>query len=307
MSANMAWYAARSAGIVAWLLVTASVVWGLFVSTRVLGGRPTPKWLLDLHRFLGGLAVTFTAVHLAGLVADNYVHFGAADLLVPFATGWKPAAVALGIVAFWLLAAVELTSLLMRRLPRRLWRAVHMSSYGLFWFATVHGIWAGTDTGNSIYTGAVSVAVTLVVFLTIVRMLAGRPTRQVRPSPRRRTADAEPTGGDPTERIPTRPSPRPGPTGGDPTERIGTRPSARARPTGGDSTQRIPTRPNPRPTGGDPTERIPTRPSPRPGPRARPPAADPARRPAAVPGGAWSDATAARHPRAVTRPARPGR
>ena len=57
MNPQLAWYVARAAGIVAWALVSGAVVWGLLLSTRVLRGRPTPRWLLDLHRFLGGLAV----------------------------------------------------------------------------------------------------------------------------------------------------------------------------------------------------------------------------------------------------------
>ena len=80
------WYLARATGYVAWALLTTSVISGLLLSTRLTNGRPTPAWILDLHRFLAGTAVAFTGLHIVGLVADNYVHFGAADLLVPFAS-----------------------------------------------------------------------------------------------------------------------------------------------------------------------------------------------------------------------------
>ena len=82
VSPHLAWYVAAS-GILAWLLLSASVIWGLLLSTHLLQRRPSPRWLLDLHRFLGGLAVTFVGVHVLGLVADNYIHFGVADVLVP--------------------------------------------------------------------------------------------------------------------------------------------------------------------------------------------------------------------------------
>ena len=121
MTTHLAWYVARASGLIAWLLLSAAVIWGLLLSTRVMNRKPSPKWLLDLHRFLGGLAVTFTAIHVAGMVGDNYLHFGRADVLVPFASQWRPTAVALGNVSAWLLAAVEVTSLLMRHLPRRRW------------------------------------------------------------------------------------------------------------------------------------------------------------------------------------------
>jgi methionine sulfoxide reductase heme-binding subunit len=187
MSSHLAWYVARAAGITAWALLSAAVIWGLLLSTRVLRGRPTPRWLLDLHRFLGGLAVAFTAVHVAGLVADDYLHFGLADVLVPFSSGWRPGAVALGVVGLWLLAAVEITSLLMSRLPRRWWHGIHLSSYALFWTATLHALLAGTDAANRAFVLAVDAAAAAVLALTVVRVTVPRPGRRRRtgpPSPR---------------------------------------------------------------------------------------------------------------------------
>ena len=189
MNPHVAWYAARASGIVAWALVAAAVVWGLLLSGRVLAGRPTPKWLLDLHRFLGALAVTFTAVHVAALVADNYTRFGADDLLVPFASDWKPGAVALGVVGLWLLAAIELTSLWMQKLPRRLWKWVHLSSYVLFWLATFHGLAAGSDASSPAYLVVTNAVAALVVFLTLYRVLAGKTARSRAASPSAPAAD----------------------------------------------------------------------------------------------------------------------
>lgn len=168
------WYVARATGYVAWGLVTVSVITGLLLSTRLAKGRPTPAWTLDLHRFLGGTAVVATALHLAGLVGDNYVHFGAAELLVPFASSWEPGAVALGIVALYLLLAVQVSAMMMRRLPRKLWRIVHLTSFVVFWTSTFHLQLAGTDAGNPVSRWTVNLAMTSVVFLTLVRVLAGR-------------------------------------------------------------------------------------------------------------------------------------
>ena len=180
MNTQTWWYLARASGYVAWGLVSASVITGLLFSTRLTKHRPTPAWTLDLHRFLAGTAVAFTALHIAGLVADNYVHFGVADVLVPFASNWKPGPVALGVVALYLLAAIEISSLLMRRLPRRVWRSVHLTSYVLFWLATFHLLTAGTDATNPISRIAAALTMTTVVFLSLVRALADRPARAKR-------------------------------------------------------------------------------------------------------------------------------
>ena len=164
------WYAARAGGIVSWTLVTASVTWGLALSTKVFGKRPRPAWLLDLHRYLGGLALVFTGVHVLSIIADSYVHFGLAEVLVPFASAWRPAAVAWGIVAFYLLVAVELTSLGRKWLPNALWRKVHYASFPLFAFATVHGVIAGTDAAGPALFVALFGALVPIVGLIAVRL-----------------------------------------------------------------------------------------------------------------------------------------
>ena len=177
MSEQVWWYVARSGGIVALALTGMSVIWGLLYSTKLLRGRPTPRWTLDLHRFLGGAAVTFTAIHVAALVLDSYVHFGWAEILIPLASEWKPGAVAWGVVTTYLLLAVQITSLLMKRIPRGWWKLVHFSSYGLFWTGLIHGITAGTDAANPLYVGASALAVVAVLWMTVYRILTQRRLR----------------------------------------------------------------------------------------------------------------------------------
>jgi DMSO/TMAO reductase YedYZ heme-binding membrane subunit len=178
MNEHAAWYLARASGLIAWAMVILSVIWGLLLSTRLLSGRPKPAWILDLHRFLGAAALVFTGLHLVGIVADTYVHFGTADILVPFVSDWRPLPVALGILAFYLLVAVELTSLMMRKLPRKLWHSVHLTSYLLFWAVAIHGATAGTDSGNAIYVWASNVAIVIVLFLTVIRLVTDRRSRK---------------------------------------------------------------------------------------------------------------------------------
>ena len=165
------WYVSRSSGIMAWFLAVGSVLWGLALSTRAIGKRPKGPWLLDLHRFLSGLAVIFTAIHLAALFFDNYTHWAWGELFVPMVSKWKPGPTAWGIVAVYLLIAVEVTSLVMNRIPRRLWRAFHFTSFALFVTATIHLLQAGTDRENYVLRWVVLLAVVAVLFFTIYRIL----------------------------------------------------------------------------------------------------------------------------------------
>ncbi len=171
-ASHLAWYAARSAGVVAWALASASIVWGLALSTRIVRRRGLPAWLLDLHRFLGTLTLVAVGVHLIGLWADTYVTFGWRELFVPMGSSWRPVAVLWGVVSLYLLVAIQATSWMMRRLPRRLWHAVHLTSFGVFLGATVHGYQAGTDAGNLFVQWTVLTGSTLVLFLTLFRVLA---------------------------------------------------------------------------------------------------------------------------------------
>lgn len=177
MNEQVWWFVARSGGIVAWALVTLSVCWGLMLSTKAAAKATQPKQLLDLHRFLGGLSVIFTAVHIVGLVADSYVHFGWLEILVPWASDWKPTATAWGVIAFYLLLTIELTSLAMKRLPKPVWRQIHRMSFGLYVFATVHGIQAGSDTANVWYQMMMLASINVVAFLLILLILARRRDR----------------------------------------------------------------------------------------------------------------------------------
>ncbi len=156
-----------------WALATLAVIGGLQLSTRLVR-RPAPAWVLDIHRFVAGLSVVFVAVHVIGLAADTFIQFSVADLFVPFASSYKSAALALGIVAMYILLAVEITSLLMKRMSRRVWHGIHLSSYAVFVFATVHGLLVGTDRHNRLLQVATLAAAAVVLFMTLVRILAPR-------------------------------------------------------------------------------------------------------------------------------------
>jgi len=172
---HFSWYLARSSGIVAWVLLAAAVLWGYILSTRLFARGPKPTWTLAVHRFLGATSMVFVALHVAGLVGDTYVHFGPAEVLMPLAARWHPIATAWGIVALYLLLAVQLTSLAMKRLPRRTWLTIHRSSFVLFVLATVHFVSAGTDArGNPGIQITAIVVLSVVAFLLLVRVLSPR-------------------------------------------------------------------------------------------------------------------------------------
>ena len=184
MSGHFSWYVARSSGFVAWGIALASILWGLAYAARFFGRRPAPWWMLGMHRWLGALAVVFTGVHVVAILANHYVHFGVLDVLIPMRASWHPLAVAWGIVATYLLIAVEVTSLVKHRLPHPVWHAIHLSSYALFAFATVHLLSAGTSSKSLLTTG---VSVSLGCLVVLLAALAYAVRTEPEPVPARNT------------------------------------------------------------------------------------------------------------------------
>lgn len=180
MNPQLWWFLARSSGMIAWLMLTASVIWGVVLSTKAFPQHRRAAWLRDLHAWLGGLTVFFVALHVFALWADSYVQFDLADLVVPYAIDWKPGAVAMGIVAAWLLVAVQLTSLAMARLPRVVWRFIHFTSYATFWLTSLHAAYAGTDRVTGLYQLTAVASIIAVVWAMIYRVTHRRTPR---PSP----------------------------------------------------------------------------------------------------------------------------
>jgi DMSO/TMAO reductase YedYZ heme-binding membrane subunit len=195
MDAEILWYVARSGGLIAWGLLALSVIWGLALSTKVMKGRPRPAWLLDLHRFLGGTALVFTAIHVISISLDTYVHFGPIELVVPFTGSWHPVAVAWGILGFYALLAIEITSLLRRRISKRVWRSTHYLAFPLFALTTVHALSAGTDRHTFAVRLAGLSATAVILALTGLRVLQSSPSGR------------QPPGRQPPRRQPPRPQP----------------------------------------------------------------------------------------------------
>lgn len=185
------WYLSRASGMVAWVVLGMTCLWGILLITRMLKPADRPAWLLDLHRWLGAIAVVTTGVHLAALVADNYVYFGWRELFVPQASKWKTSAVTWGVIAFYILVVVQLSSMIMKKLPRRLWHAIHLLSYLLFASATVHGLAAGTDRTNSAFLMIAIGATSIVLFAFVARVLMGRAKRTQRRPPNARPVTAD--------------------------------------------------------------------------------------------------------------------
>lgn len=178
MSDKLAWYLSRSSGWVAMLLLACTVLWGVLGISRLIERKGLPRWLLDLHRHLAFLTLAFTAIHLGALVADNFMQIGWREIMVPFALEYRSGAVAWGVVAMYLLLAIQVSSWLRNRMSRRWWRGIHLLSYPLLWMVTIHGLRTGTDADSAAIRYGVIAIIGLVSFATLVRVFTVGPRRR---------------------------------------------------------------------------------------------------------------------------------
>jgi methionine sulfoxide reductase heme-binding subunit len=162
------WYIARSSGIVAYLLLSASVVLGALMAGRVK--FTWPRFAVEeVHRFLAVLAGVFIVVHGLALLLDTVVPISPAQELVPFASPYRPFAVGLGVLAAELAAAVGITNLFRSRLPHRLWRRAHYLTLAVWALATTHGFLAGTDRFDPWFAGIAMGTVSSVAIVLFTR------------------------------------------------------------------------------------------------------------------------------------------
>ena len=146
---NVSWHMVRSAGLTAYILLGASTLWGVFLSTRAIKDwSPGPVSLL-LHATASWLAVVLGFAHAGMLLFDRYYHYMLTDLLIPFTGPYRPLAVGLGTIGIWLSLAITISFSLRKLIGQRNWRVLHYTSYVTFLLVTAHALLAGTDGGNS--------------------------------------------------------------------------------------------------------------------------------------------------------------
>lgn len=153
------WIAARVTGMVAFGLMTATMLFGLLVAGRGRPGWARPADLVDLHKTLSLGALVMTGLHGITLVLDRAVDIPVTALLVPGMVPYRPLWTSLGVIAAWLAVAVHTSFSLRKRIGAKVWRKLHFATYGAFALATAHGLAAGTDSGRAwalaVYGGAV--------------------------------------------------------------------------------------------------------------------------------------------------------
>lgn len=172
------WIQARASGLVAYLLLTASVLAALTLKGKPLGTRWKAAAVVDVHRFLALLSLLATALHGVVLVLDRTIHITPLDLVVPGTIPYRPVWTGLGVAAAELMLLIYLSFGQRRRIGARTWRRLHWLTYPVFAAMTLHGLLSGTDSTSPWVRLSYAVSIGLVVGGTLFRALQPRPARR---------------------------------------------------------------------------------------------------------------------------------
>ena len=176
-SGTALWYLARGSGVVSLVFLTVSVVLGITTTLRWSSPR-WPRFVIEFtHRNVSLLVVVFLLIHIVTVVSDSFAPIGWKDGVVPFVSAYRPLWLGFGALAFDLIIALAVTSLIRHRIGFTAWRIVHWLAYACWPLAVVHGLGTGSDTKPGIILVVTAACVLAVLVAVSLRLATGRADR----------------------------------------------------------------------------------------------------------------------------------
>jgi methionine sulfoxide reductase heme-binding subunit len=145
MNSTTLWYTTRSSGIVALVLLTATMVLGLATTNRARARNWPGYAQQEIHRRISMIAMVFVGIHVLTSVLDTYVDISWAAIVVPFTSLYGRFWVGVGAISLDLMVVVFVSSLLRARMKPATWRALHWLAYLSWPVALAHTFGMGTD------------------------------------------------------------------------------------------------------------------------------------------------------------------
>lgn len=166
------WYLARSSAWIAYLLLWASMMMGLMITTKAARLWPGGPAAYDVHQFISLLSVVIALFHGLILTGDRYIGFSAVQVFIPFSNpAYRPLWVGIGQIGFYSLAVLVFSFYIRRMITPRGWRLIHYLSFIAFLFVLIHGITSGTDSSQAWAATLYWITGGTVMFLTVYRIL----------------------------------------------------------------------------------------------------------------------------------------
>jgi len=186
-SQQLWWYVTRSAGIIAYLLLWLSTVWGLAVPSRIIAPLIDQASTFDFHQFISLLSIGFALLHILVLTLDRYLPYSTLQILIPFLSPYRPLWVGIGVISFYLIVLVTVTFYIRSRIGMNVFRAIHVFSLLSYLGVTLHGLYAGTDAPllsmQLLYRGTGLTVVFLTVYWLVLKFQQNQAARKKAAAP----------------------------------------------------------------------------------------------------------------------------
>jgi methionine sulfoxide reductase heme-binding subunit len=183
----LTWHLIRSSGIFAYILLTVSMIWGLFLSNQLIKDWSPGPVSISIHSTLSWLGVLLTLFHALLLMFDEYFTYTLADVFVPFTGPYRPLWVGFGTLSLWIMILVTVSFAFKKWLGQKAWKRLHYLSYGAYFMSTLHGLFAGTDSELLGFRVMVGAGVLIVVLLTGARIGKQQTTKPRNHNPKATT------------------------------------------------------------------------------------------------------------------------
>ena len=174
------WYISRASGLIAFALLYISIFLGVVSGLPVIRRFFLPLYSLRGHSWLSVQALIFATIHPLSLLFDNYLHLNLVEIFLPMFSPKYPSQIALGIISFYLIFALVLSSYLMRIIPQTLWRAIHFLNILLYLAVFFHTIFLGTDLQEG-FLRTFFISANALLFLFLIMALISRIIRSLKP------------------------------------------------------------------------------------------------------------------------------
>ncbi len=168
------WYLTRAAGIMAYLLLWLSTVWGLAIPSKVVSDLMSGEFAFDFHQVISLLSLGFLFLHIIVLTADRYLPYSLAQILVPFISPYRPVWIGIGVIATYLMLLVTVTFYIRKRIGMKAFRYIHYTSLLAYVGAVFHSIFSGTDSSLPAVMIMYILTFLVVVFLTVYWVVVAR-------------------------------------------------------------------------------------------------------------------------------------
>lgn len=168
------WYVTRAAGLTGYFLLWLSMAWGLAIPSKIVQPVLEGTFTYDFHEHLSLLGLGFVLLHIVVLLFDKFLPFNIFQLLVPFTDSYRPFWVGLGILSFYTFLVVTVTFYLRSHIGTQAFRSIHVFSLVGYLGATLHGLFAGTDSSLPVTMLLYAGTFLVIVFLTIYWLMMRR-------------------------------------------------------------------------------------------------------------------------------------